>query len=108
MVMWIVPACVGGVLVLVSVYLARNECVFWWHMHALARIHAACHSDIKQGIFEWRWRYDALDEAASYKRMMRQWWRRLDSFVTPKLAAAMNPDKTNGDDGHAGNHDRDQ
>ena len=62
----------------------RNQHVFDYRSFLLDQVSNCAEKDIAEGRFDdWRWRYDER-EAVSYKYMLRQFWRPLDSFYPNK------------------------
>ena len=70
-------------IVLSVIILHRNSVVFDYRQEILKRVYKAASADIKEGKFDWQWRYDAYSEV-SYNEMVSKFWKKLDSFYPDK------------------------
>ena len=57
----------------------RNKLVLKERLHIIDLISAAAQEDINRGDFNWRWRYNALDEI-SYNYMVFHFWIPVKAF----------------------------
>lgn len=62
--------------------LLRNDQIAVYRMHMIDQVSLCAKRDMLLNR-NWQWRYE-IYEAVSYQKMMRQFWKRLDSFYPDK------------------------